>query len=987
MSDPIALNTASPAFSWVPTHTDRGSVSTAYQVQVNSTLTGATVWDSGKVTSASTVAVVYGGSPLDSDASYTWAVTWWDGQGQQAPWSAPASFGTGWLDATAWATAGSQWIGCPAQGSTNLTDGMNQLRAEFTLTPPSSGATVTQARLYVSGLGWHIAYLNGQRLGTAVLEPAFTTLPQRVLYATHDVTGLVTIASGATNVFAAFLGRGWPDVYAPWSDGGNGIPYWNGSTAGEVSSPADPFWREKLMDVTDEDILAMKERVKERRLGHAHTGYQRRLRLVLSVRWSDGTNSAFVSSATGMGATKGSTAAATWMCGAGALLNDDLYGGCTYDARAETVGWFASGYTFNTGTWAPAVRIADPGGAMVATDFPQVEVVNELEPRAMWESTPGTYVFDFAQNFAGIVRMVLPAPTTAGVTISIRHAESVLHPPYGPQNGSLYYGNLRTAEATDTYTTAGVTTGAEVFVPMFTWHGFRYIEVSGLPFVPSLTGIFTGLNIRSAVEPAGNIAFPASANVLNQLQHAIVWGQASNLMGNPSDCPQRDERLGWTGDSALSSEETSFNFDSAAFLTHWAATLNDATINTVDPTWPGSVGGIPAVVPDVIGGYNQDSAWMSVYPTTIHTIWRSTGDTRVVKQYWPNLLGFVNITTSKFNGDIAKIFNTWGDWCPPPAVLGGGQGPKPVAAYTAGLAFLDNLQQIIEMGQAIGDNGNVTSLLALQTQLIADFNAAWFKGTYYGNSPTDGAQTAQAAALGVGVVPANLTSTIVSYLVDDIANNHAGHLSVGIFGQKYLTRVLTATGNAWLAANISLQTDYPSFGWAFNHPVEPATTLWELWDGPTEGPGMNSRNHIMQGAIGVWLYRDVAGIEQAEGSAGWSSIVIAPKVTVHEAVPSAAGWHNSIRGTIDVSWTNATTTSFLLDTTIPVNTQAEVRIPFAAGGSPSALVATEGGLTFFSGGAYKPGAVPGVTGAAVNTQGNYLSVMVGSGSYNFALNW
>lgn len=183
----------------------------------------------------------------------------------------------------------------------------------------------------------------------------------------------------------------------------------------------------------------------------------------------------------------------------------------------------------------------------------------------------------------------------------------------------------------------------------------------------------------------------------------------------------------------------------------------------------------------------------------------------------------------------------------PPPQLGGGQGPKPSPAFTAGVSFLDDLAHILEMGAAL-NAPEVPALEALQAKLFSQFNAAWAHNfSYYGSSPTDGAQTAQAAALALGVVPPVAVPAVTAYLVKDIAA-HSGHLSVGIIGQKYLTRALTATGNAWLAANISMQTDYPSFGWTFNHPEEPATTLWELWDGPAEGPGMNSRNHIMQGA-------------------------------------------------------------------------------------------------------------------------------------------
>jgi hypothetical protein len=232
-------------------------------------------------------------------------------------------------------------------------------------------------------------------------------------------------------------------------------------------------------------------------------------------------------------------------------------------------------------------------------------------------------------------------------------------------------------------------------------------------------------------------------------------------------------------------------------------------------------------------------------------------------------------------------------------------------------------------------------LKGLQQTLAGQFFAAWgHGGSYFGSSPTDGAQTAQAHALGVGAVPAANVSAVAAYLLADIAA-HGGHLSVGIIGMKHLSRALTATGNAYTAVNISLQTTYPSFGWAFNHPDEPATTLWELFNGPSEGPGMNSRNHIMQGSIGAWLYTDVAGIAQQPGAAAYSSLLLWPRATTHELLPYASGAYASISGAVAVEW-QAGAKAFSLAATVPPNTAAEVRLTFPAGTAPAALVASEG---------------------------------------------
>jgi len=560
------------------------------------------------------------------------------------------------------------------------------------------------------------------------------------------------------------------------------------------------------------------------------------------------------------------------MCGEGALLADDIYAGIAYDARLETTGWTEPGFDFSSGVWGAAVRIAEPGGTMVPMVAQPVEVTNELPPCALWESTPGVFVFDFCQNFAGVVRLTLPAPTTPGVLVTIRHAEAVMHPPYGAKDGTLYYDNLRSAEATDTYTTRGSPDG-EVFEPFFTWHGFRYISVEGLPFTPTLTGgLVTGLHFRSNAPLVGSLAFPASsANTLNQLQHAIIWTQASNILGNPSDCPQRDERMGWTGDAALVAEEFSLNFDSSAFLTQWAHTLNDAMKNTVDPTY--KPGLLPSQVPDMTGGYEADASWSSVWPSTLYALWKAYGDTRIVQTYWTDLLLYIDTQVAGMKGDIKNIQAGLGDWCPPSASPTiDAQGPKPDSRFSAGATFLVDLTHVIEMSLALGAS-DTPRLQSLWQTLASQFNAAWARNGYYGSSPTDGAQTAQAQAIEAGVVPAANLSAVVSYLLADIAK-HGGRTSVGIIGQKYLGRALSATGNSNTAISMMLQTDYPSFGWQcvfdwgqfralfapprygtdenispahtktpfsftctphapssrFNHPDEPSTTLWELWN-------------------------------------------------------------------------------------------------------------------------------------------------------------
>lgn len=399
--------------------------------------------------------------------------------------------------------------------------------------------------------------------------------------------------------------------------------------------------------------------------------------------------------------------------------------------------------------------------------------------------------------------------------------------------------------------------------------------------------------------------------------------------------------MGWTGDASLVAEEFTLNFDASAFLTQWAITLNDAMHNTVDPTYVAGL--LPAQVPDMTGGYHSDSSWSSVWPTTLYTLWKAYGDTRAVSNFWGDLVLYIDTTVGEMGkGGIAHIPAGLGDWCPPGAAPGQDQGPKPDSEFSGGATFLVDLQHVIEMGVALS-SPDVPRLQTLWGTLAAQFNAAWAHNGWYGSSPTDGAQCAQAQAIAAGVVPPANLSTIAAYLVADIAA-HDTHLSVGIIGEKYLTRALTATNNSDVAIDIMLQTTYPSFGWQFAHPDEPSTTLWELWNAPSEGPGMNSRAHVMHASVGAWLYTDVAGISQAPGSGGYESLLLWPRATTHPSLPFASGSIETIRGKVALAWEAAanTSTTFSATATLPPNTGGEVRLPFPPGTPTTSLVLTDG---------------------------------------------
>ena len=847
-----------PRFSWVPVSSDRGAVQASYRIIVNKTddAISTTVWDSGITSSNATSQVVYGGSPLVSSGSYSWSVLWTDGTGAASGWAEPASFSTGLLTQGEWAPAA--FITC---GDTAA----NQLRAEFIVPPGAGGVALVDAQLLITGMGYYRAFINGARLGRTELDPAWTTYPQRLLYSGYNVLSLLSPA-GAPSALAVYLGNGWPNISpnpfnssvdagdAGFTDGAAVAAALDaaGAAAQSLYAEAHPG----AEPVSAVAALRLTGGLPPLR----GIGAVRKLRAQLRLTYADGSIAVLATTAGGfadasavalkaMGATP---VPATWRCAAGALIFDDVYDGCTWDARAETVGWDLPGYA-PAAAWPEAVLASDPGGvhgpaAMTAQTMPPVSIVAMLPALTVNEPSPGVFVLDFGQNFAGYVRLRYPAPVPAGVNITLRHAELLQHPPYGPKDGSVYTGNLRSAKATDVYTTRASPDDDVLFEPLFTYHGFRYVEVSGMP-LPVTPDMLTGLVFRSAVAPAGALTFPAggdapgNVSVLNQLQHAVTWGQASNLMSVPSDCPQRDERKGWMGDSGLSQETMHMNFRMCAFHTKWAADQRDAQ---TAPQYAHPVGAVPDTVPWTFGGDPGDPAWMTSYPGAVYWLWRHCGDTRAPAAHWPNMRAYVDFQWATLNGTaggMKNYYSHYSDWCPPPEQPGGGQGAKPSGAFTSASAFVGDVAHLIELADALGEVADAATWRGLHATLVSEYNTAFYNAgsANYGNANGDGLQTANSIALALGVVPTAATSAVAAALDHDVTTVHGGHWFTGISGMRFLCRALTAAGFGKTAVDLLLPLDYPSFGFWFNNADEPATTMNELPDMSTEGPGMNSR--------------------------------------------------------------------------------------------------------------------------------------------------
>ncbi|WP_308799376.1 family 78 glycoside hydrolase catalytic domain [Agromyces silvae] len=627
----------------------------------------------------------------------------------------------------------------------------------------------------------------------------------------------------------------------------------------------------------------------------------------------------------------------TWVSGVSPIRSSDLLHGEQYDARLEQAGWDRPG--FDDTAWAPAAADEDTTGIVLEPQpDPPVRVVEELTARSMSEPQPGVYVYDLGQNMVGRARIEVPA--LAGETVQIRHAE-VTHP-----DGRIAPENLRSARATDTVTVAE--DGVLVYEPRFTFHGFRYVELSGLSTPPGLDTV-VGRVIHT--DGALTSRLTTSDPMVNQLQSNITWGQRGNFLSIPTDTPARDERLGWTGDINVFASTATFNMDTQSFFTKWMTDMRDAQLpNGAYPEVAPQFCKDPAVHPSCGGG---STGWADAGVTVPWTVWRSYGDTRVIDENWESMTEYLDFMDDIAPSGIRPDAGSWGDWL---------SHNDPTPGNVIGTIFYARSADLMaEMAEATGRSAEAASYRDL-FERIADAFADEFiaaDGTITGNS-----QTAYVTSVAFGLVPDALLEAVGDKLYAAV-ERRGFHLSTGFLGTPYLLPALTETGNVDIAYRLLLNRTYPSWGFQIDRG---ATTMWERWDSIREDGsfgdlGMNSFNHFAYGAVGDWMYKTIGGIEALEP--GYASTLIAPQPG--GGLTFADVEYDSIRGTIGSSWRQGAA-GFELDVDVPANTTAVVSLPASSAGA-----VLESGIP--------AGDAEGVH--DVSRSGDRVLVEVGSGSYSF----
>jgi alpha-L-rhamnosidase len=637
------------------------------------------------------------------------------------------------------------------------------------------------------------------------------------------------------------------------------------------------------------------------------------------------------------------TTDSAWRASTGPILMSEIYHGETYDARLEKPGWASPGFADRD--WA-AVKVVDHRkDLLVAPAGPPVRRTGEIKPIKMLKTPSGDTVVDMGQNMVGWVRLKVEGP--AGTTVTLRHAEVL------DKQGNFYTENLRAAKQTVRYTLKGA--GAETFEPHFTFQGFRYVAVDGYPGPITLDSL-TGIVVHSDMTPAGT--FESSKPLVNQLQHNIVWGQKGNFLDVPTDCPQRDERLGWMGDAQVFAPTAAFNMDVAGFFTKW---LRDVAADQLE------TGSVPHVIPDVLSepGRPQagSAAWADAAVIIPWTMYLSYGDRRVLETQYPSMIAWVEYMRRRAGDDFVWSEDfTFGDWLAFASTASDYPGATTGKDLIATAMFAYSTDLVQRTARVLGKTDDAAKYGALLERIKAAFQREFVTAT---GRVGENTQTAYAVALQFDLLPEAIRPAAAARLAQEVKRR--GHLTTGFVGTPYLCHVLSRYGyldEAYLLLN---REQYPS--WLY--PVKQgATTIWERWDGlrpdgSFQDKGMNSFNHYAYGAIGEWMYRVMAGIEIDPAAPGYKHTLIQP--TPGGGFTRVSASHMTPYGRVSSAW-KLDGGAFELAIDVPANTTATVRLRGA-----SLADVKEGGQPLT--------AAAGL--ASPRQDGADVVVEAGSGSYRF----
>jgi alpha-L-rhamnosidase len=716
-------------------------------------------------------------------------------------------------------------------------------------------AKVKSARLYITALGLYEATINGKPVTDDRLRPGWTDYDHRLAVQTYDVTPLLDQGSNAIGVM---LGDGW--------------------YCGQVGAHD-----RALRWGTRPALLAQ-----------------------LEIKLEDGKSIVIGSDH-------------TWRWSTGAVIASDLIAGEEYDARRAILHWDTP--QFDDSLWAMVNTRDWPKGKLVWSPAPPVRVVKKLHPISVaarsYEWGRFTRTFDFGQNFTGIIRLSVKGP--AGCTLRLRYAEAL------KPDGSIDQSNLRSARCIDHYTLRGDPAG-EIYEPHFTFHGFRYLELTtagewmsesrSVRLEAPTRESVVGLVLMSDTPETGS--FECDHALLNRLQQNIQWGQRSNFLEVPTDCPQRDERLGWTGDAQIFAPTAAFNMDVAAFFAKWMVDLDDSQ---------GANGEIPCVVPNTLGGDDSGPGWSDARAVIPLAMFHAFGDRRILTRHYASIKEWAKyqIETSREGVRCYPEFKAhrgFGDWL---ALDGDGidAGKNATPKDLIGTAYYACAMGVIrDIATVLGNADDARYYADRRADAVAAFQKDFVTPSGRLAVPS---QTAHLMALAFDLLPEAARPAAVESLVS-LIKDRGWHLSTGFLGTPLLCPVLTRFGRLDVAYKLLMQETYP--GWLYPVSIG-ATTMWERWNSwtPEKGfveVGMNSLNHYAYGAIGQWIYATIGGLALDPNRPAYKHVLIAPKPG--GGLKHAKASLQSMFGLIEVNW-KIEGTDFTLGARVPANTTATVTLP------------------------------------------------------------
>ncbi len=610
------------------------------------------------------------------------------------------------------------------------------------------------------------------------------------------------------------------------------------------------------------------------------------------------------------GATEIIVTDSTWKSSTGPILSSDIYNGETYDARLEKAGWCS--VDFDDSDWNQVETLDHSKNILIAQAGPPVKRIQEVKAIEIIKTPKGETVLDFGQNMVGWVKFKVKGQP--GDKVVLRHAE-ILDP-----EGNFYITNLKGAKQTIEYTLKS--NEEEIFEPHFTFQGFRYVAVDQFPGEPDLDN-FVGIVVHSEMEVTGS--FECSNPLVNKLQQNILWGQKDNFLDVPTDCPQRAERLGWTGDAQVFVETASFNMDVASFFTKW---LGDLEADQFDD---GSATHIVPYLPVLGEGGAGGAAWADAATIVPWVIYQKYGDVRILENQYESMKRWVDYM--KKEAGNSYLFTSgfhYGDWLAFATDRSDYPGATTCKEIISSAFFAYSTSLLIRTAKVLNKKDDTETYEKLYNNIKKAFQDEFItpNGTVTSNT-----QTAYLLALAFDLVPENLKEKSAKKLADDVRK--FGHITTGFVGTPFICHVLTKFGYNDLAYMLLNRTEYPS--WLY--PItKGATTIWERWDGikpdgsintkaafsNDEDEMMNSFNHYAYGAIGDWMYNTVAGIKQDETSSGYKKIIVQP--WPGGGLTFAKADFESIYGKISSDW-KIENEKFVLEVEIPPNTTAKVFVP------------------------------------------------------------